>query len=355
MSTPWLTLDGLSKSYGAVPALRGVSFTVGADELVVVLGATGAGKTTLLRCLAGLERPDGGRLTMAGDDITEWAPRQRDVAMVFQNFSLYPDWTVRRNLAFPLLAPGRRLPKAELDERVTWAAKLLRIEHLLERGSHQLSGGEMQRVAIGRAIVRRPRLFLFDEPLSNLDAKLREELRVELVLHRRHLGVPMLYVTHDQAEALSMADRIVVLADGQVLQSGTPEDLYRRPATPRVARLLGRPPINLFAARASGGWWRSADGTTLVPAPGVADQAMATVGIRPEDFELAGGAAAADIVLVEDKGAAKLLLVHWAGQEVHLLVPRQSTLKPGEQCQPRAVESHALVWPGTPDGAMVSA
>ena len=220
MKNGFLRLQGVCKRFGRVEALRSVSLELGPSELLVVLGPTGAGKTTLLRTIAGLEMPEAGRVEMSGEDITHRLPAGRGVALVFQNFSLYPDWTVRRNMEFPLKAPGRRLKAAEIEERIRWAAFLLRIGDLLERRVEQLSGGEMQRVAIGRAIVRRPRLFLMDEPLTNLDAKLREALRVDLVVLQRELGIPMIYVTHDQAEAMSMGDRIAVLDGGRVLQTG---------------------------------------------------------------------------------------------------------------------------------------
>ena len=227
---PFLSLRGVSKRLGQTQALRGIELEARADELLVVLGPTGAGKTTLLRTIAGLEEPDAGTVHMAGIDVTALDPAARDVALVFQNFSLYPRWSVRRNLEFPLRAPGRNLPEAEIRRRIDWAAEILKITRFLDRDSARLSGGEMQRVAIGRAIVRRPRLFLMDEPLTNLDAKLREALRVELVELRRTLGTPMVFVTHDQAEALSMADRIVVLSEGRILQTGTPREIYERPA-----------------------------------------------------------------------------------------------------------------------------
>ena len=226
--------------------MRGIDLDAGRDELLVVLGPTGAGKTTLLRTIAGLEQPDAGTITMAGRDVTALDPASRDVALVFQNFSLYPRWSVRRNLEFPLRAPGRNIPEAEIQSRIAWAADLLRITRYLDREASRLSGGEMQRVAIGRAIVRRPRLFLMDEPLTNLDAKLREALRVELVELRRELKTPMVFVTHDQAEALSMADRIVVLSEGRILQTGAPREIYERPASPVVALQLGQPAINLL-------------------------------------------------------------------------------------------------------------
>ncbi len=239
----FLQLRNLQKGFGRVEALGKVDLDVMNDELLVILGPTGAGKTTLLRTIAGLEAPDGGSIHMDDRDVTTLAPAERDVAMVFQNFSLYPNKTVRQNLEFPLLAPGRKLDCAEITRRVEWAAGLLKIQHLLQRPSTRLSGGEMQRVAIGRAIVRRPRLFVMDEPLSNLDAKLRESLRVELVLLRRELKTPMIFVTHDQIEAMSMGDRIAVLSEGRILQVGRPEEVYRNPVSPVVARQLGQPPI----------------------------------------------------------------------------------------------------------------
>ena len=248
MGDPFLQIDAVSKRFGTAEALRGVSFEICPDELLVVLGPTGAGKTTLLRTIAGLEKCDSGSIRMAGEDVTDLAPAARDVALVFQNFSLYPDRSVRKNIEFPLRAPGRGMSEAQIQERVNWAAGILKISHLLDRPATRLSGGEMQRVAIGRAIVRRPRIFLMDEPLTNLDAKLREALRVELVMLRRELKTPMIFVTHDQAEAMSMADRIVVLGGGQVLQTGTPEEIYRRPVSPEVARQLGQPAINFIPA-----------------------------------------------------------------------------------------------------------
>ena len=260
---PFLTLDAVTKSFGATTALAGINLSLGRDELLVVLGPTGAGKTTLLRTIAGLEQPDGGVVQMAGADVSGHSPAERDVALVFQNFSLYPDWSVRKNMAFPLRAPGRNLDEATIGQRVDWAAALLKITHLMERRATQLSGGEMQRVAIGRAIVRRPRLFLMDEPLTNLDAKLREALRVELVSLRRQLGTPMIFVTHDQAEALSMGDRIVVLSGGRVLQTGTPEEIYRRPVSPTVARQVGQPRINVISVTERDGMYMTTGGRAV--------------------------------------------------------------------------------------------
>jgi multiple sugar transport system ATP-binding protein len=343
LSAPFLELRGVSLSFGATRALDAVDLDVGAGEIVVVLGPTGAGKTTLLRTIAGLEAPDAGAVHMEGRDLTGVAPPERDVALVFQNFSLYPRWTVRANLAFPLRAPGRRLPDADVDERVAWAARTLLIEHLLERDARRLSGGEMQRVAIGRAIVRRPRLFLMDEPLTNLDAKLREALRVELVQLVRGLGTPMVYVTHDQAEALSMADRIVVLHAGRVLQQGPPRAVYLAPASPVVARQLGSPPINVFEAHCDGARWYSANGTPLLDAPGEAP-GRGLVGVRPEHVAPFGGDAEGRVLVVEETGPARVLLVRWAGADVHVLAPREVELAPGDVVRPCIDASRAIVW-----------
>jgi multiple sugar transport system ATP-binding protein len=349
VSGPALELRGVAKRFGAVRALAGVDLEVGARELVVVLGPTGAGKTTLLRCIAGLERPDSGSIRIAGGDALDLAPAERDVALVFQNFSLYPSKSVRANLEFPLLAPGRALAAADVAERTTWAAKLLHLEHLLDRPARRLSGGEMQRVAIGRAIVRRPRLFLMDEPLSNLDAKLREELRVELRELARELGTPAVWVTHDQAEALSMADRVVVLDGGAVLQVGTPEEIYFAPISPLVARQLGSPPINVVDVRRVEGEWRARDGTALCRAAPDAPE-RARLGFRPELVAPEGGANEALVEVVEDVGPARVLLLRWAGEEVHLLVARDRAVRPGDRIRPRIDPALAIVWPlGAPE------
>jgi len=343
MSEPFLRVTGVSKDFGGTHALADVHLQVGKKELLVVLGPTGAGKTTLLRVIAGLEHPEAGRVFIDGQDVTDAAPAERDVALVFQNFSLYSNWTVRANLEFPLRAPGRNLSKAAITERVDWAAELLRIPHLLDRDSRRLSGGEMQRVAIGRAIVRRPRLFLMDEPLTNLDAKLRESLRIELADLARQLETPMVYVTHDQAEALSMADRIVVLADGLVLQTGSPEDVYLRPATAAVARQLGQPPINVIAATLGPGVWHATDGTTIAQAkhgsPG-----RALLGIRPEHVKLDGGTRAGKVLFVEDVGHARILVVDWAGERIHILTDRAAELKPGDTLHPSVDAERLITW-----------
>lgn len=331
-TSPFLTARGISKRFGQVQALQGIDLEVRGDELLVVLGPTGAGKTTLLRTVAGLEQPDGGTITMAGRNVTGVDPASRDVALVFQNFSLYPRWTVKKNLEFPLRAPGRNLQEAEIRRRVAWAAELLNITRLLDREASRLSGGEMQRVAIGRAIVRRPCLFLMDEPLTNLDAKLREALRVELVQLRRELATPMIFVTHDQAEALSMADRIVVLSEGRVLQTGAPREIYERPVSPVVALQLGQPAINLMRVRREDGVWKAMDGTVLLHAESEGPPER-LLGIRPEQITLQGGEGSSEAVvrIVEYIGPTTTLLVDWAGAHVHIVVPRRATAKPGDR------------------------
>jgi multiple sugar transport system ATP-binding protein len=350
---PFLSLRGLSKRLGATQALLDIRLEAHSDELLVVLGPTGAGKTTLLRTIAGLERPDAGSIMMAGQDVTASDPAQRDVALVFQNFSLYPRWSVRRNLEFPLRAPGRSLPEAEIQRRVGWACELLKISRFLDRDAARLSGGEMQRVAIGRAIVRRPRLFLMDEPLTNLDAKLREALRVELVDLRRELKTPMVFVTHDQAEALSMADRIVVLSEGRILQTGTPGDIYERPASPVVALQLGQPAINLLQVRRVGGHWVAASGgQPLMPAAaGGPDERL--LGVRPEDIRLEGaptdgdpaaGTTEAVVEIVEYLGPTTTLLCAWAGTHIHVVIPRRGTLRPGDRIRPRIDAARAVLF-----------
>jgi multiple sugar transport system ATP-binding protein len=245
---------------------------------------------------------------------------------------------VRANLEFPLRAPGRGLSASDIAERVAWAAKLLRIERLLDRPARQLSGGEMQRVAIGRAIVRRPKLFLMDEPLSNLDAKLREELRVELRELARSLATPVLWVTHDQAEALSMADRIVVLSEGRVLQDATPEEVYARPASPQVARLLGTPPMNIVDARTRDGWWVTGDGTRVAEAAAGSPE-RATIGFRPEHVE-SGGDTEGVVEVVENLGPVRIWVVRWGGERIHVL----ARVDGAGPIRPRVDAAHVVVW-----------
>ena len=241
-----ITLTQVSKRFGAVKAVSDLSLTIADGEFVVLLGPTGAGKTTSLRLVAGLETPDDGRVFIGGVDVTALPPAARDVAFVFQQYSLYPHLSVFDNLAFPLRSPTRRTPEDEIRRAVGEVAKLLRIEDKLQNRATQLSGGQMQRVAIGRALVRRPAIYLMDEPLSSLDAKLRAELRIELKRIQQDLGATILYVTHDQTEAMTLASRIGVINQGRLVQIGTPREIYEDPADIYVATRLGSPGINLL-------------------------------------------------------------------------------------------------------------
>ena len=268
-----VVLAGLSKTFGKTRALADLSLTIHDGEFVVLLGPTGAGKTTTLRLIAGIERPDQGAISIAGRRVEALAPAERDVTFVFQQYSLYPHLTARENLAFPLKAPGRNLKAAEVEARVAEIARLVRIDHKLDNKATRLSGGEMQRVAIGRALVREPTIYLMDEPLSSLDAKLRAELRLELKHIQRDLGATILYVTHDQIEAMTMADRIGILEAGRLVQLGTPREIYESPADLHVAARLGQPAINLIPPG-------------LLPGP-PPPPGTATVGARTEHLTIA--------------------------------------------------------------------
>jgi multiple sugar transport system ATP-binding protein len=266
-----VALSGLSKAFGRTRAVRDLTLTIADGEFVVLLGPTGAGKTTTLRLIAGIERQDAGEIRIGGTRVERLEPAARDTAFVFQQYSLYPHLSVRENLAFPLRAPGRALIPEAITARVNAVAKMVRIEHKLDSRATALSGGEMQRVAIGRALVREPNIYLMDEPLSSLDAKLRAELRVELKHIQRDLGATILYVTHDQTEAMTMADRIGILDAGRLVQIGTPREIYEKPASLHVAARLGSPAINL-----------------LPPGllPGDVAQGTATIGARTEHLAL---------------------------------------------------------------------
>ncbi|RWF70742.1 MAG: ABC transporter ATP-binding protein [Mesorhizobium sp.] len=239
-------IKGVTKAFGEHVAVDTLDLHVADGEFVVLLGPTGAGKTTTLRLVAGLERPDTGSIHIGGRDATMLSPAERDTAFVFQQYSLYPHLSVYDNLAFPLRSPARRLSEDAVRRRVEDVAKMVRIHHKLSNRSTKLSGGEMQRVAIGRALVRKPSIYLMDEPLSSLDAKLRADLRLELKRIQAEVGATMLYVTHDQIEAMTMADRIGILADGVLVQIGTPRTIYSEPANLHVAARLGQPAINLL-------------------------------------------------------------------------------------------------------------
>jgi multiple sugar transport system ATP-binding protein len=300
-------LKDITKRFKTVTAVNGVSFEITDGEFFVLLGPTGAGKTTTLRLIAGLEKLDSGSIIFDGQVMNDLTPASRDVAMVFQQYSLYPNMTVYDNLAFPLRSPVNKLPEDEIRRRVEEACEILRITHLIERKTAHLSGGEMQRVSIGRAIVREPRLFLMDEPLSNLDAKLREVLRVELEHIQKTQGGTTLFVTHDQVEALTMADRIGVLLEGKLVQVGDPNEIYDRPANIYVAQLVGTPRINLMKAERDNGLLYVKNSPIKIPFEGdVPDSCQ--LGVRPEDIQPdSDGQFTGEIVLTEPLGVETVL------------------------------------------------
>ena len=293
----FLRLDKVVKQYGDLTVLDEVSFDAERSEFVVFVGPSGCGKSTLMRSIAGLETLSGGRVFIDGTDVTYTAPAARKVAMVFQSYALYPHMSVRENMAFGMKVA--KAPPAEIEARIKQAAGILQIEHLLDRRPRQLSGGQRQRVAIGRAIVRNPKLFLFDEPLSNLDAELRTQMRIEIARLHRDLGVTMVYVTHDQVEAMTLADRIVVLRAGKVEQVGTPSELYDRPANMFVAGFIGSPRMNFIEVEVAAVDGRLAlthpafpGGRVALPRPArVRAGDKLTLGLRPEQLVLDGARA----------------------------------------------------------------
>ncbi|MDX6539644.1 MAG: multiple sugar transport system ATP-binding protein [Gaiellales bacterium] len=320
-------LEAVSKRFGSVTAMDAVTLDIADGEFFAILGPPGAGKTTTLRAILGLEKPDSGRVLLDDEDVTDMWPGDRDIAIVFQNLALYPDKSVFGNLAFPL--KQQKLPKAEISERVQRAAKVLKIEPLLDRKPAKLSGGERQRVAIGRAIVRDPRAYLFDEPLSALDALLRLEMRSELKYLQRDLNRTLVYVTHDQVEAMSMADRMAVLRDGVVQQVATPEDIYHRPVNRFVATTIGSPPMNFLPAVA-----RRHNGAVTIEHPSfavrvaggrleLADGAPCFVGVRPEDVHVGGDAAGfeATVFVTEPLGGETVVDLHLGDRVVKALAP----------------------------------
>ena len=311
-----IVVDRVTKRFGDIEAVKDLSLAIPDGEFVVLLGPTGAGKTTLLRLIAGLESPEAGIITIDGRDATAEPPALRDVSFVFQQYSLYPHLTVYDNLAFPLRAPGRRLPEAEIRKRVLEVAERVRISHKLDNSATRLSGGEMQRVAIGRALVRRPAIYLMDEPLSSLDAKLRADLRVELKHIQADLGATILYVTHDQTEAMTMASRIGILDHGRLVQVGTPHEIYERPVSSYVAARLGTPPINLLPV----------DALPANDAPGKA----AVVGARTEHIELIPDMTGpAEVTLVEHLGSENHLHLRMNGLRLVTLVAPDQEWRPG--------------------------
>jgi sn-glycerol 3-phosphate transport system ATP-binding protein/multiple sugar transport system ATP-binding protein len=290
-----LTLSQIEKTLGTTPILRGIDLDVTDGELVVLVGPSGCGKSTLLRTIAGLELPDRGTVKIGERDVTQLAPRERDVAMVFQSYALYPHLTVRENLAFGLRLRGET--SEAISARIADVAQSLGLEKLLARLPKQLSGGQRQRVAMGRAIARRPSLFLFDEPLSNLDAALRGEVRVEIKKLHAKLGATMVYVTHDQVEAMTLADKLVVLRAGRVEQLGPPLEVYKHPASRFVASFLGTPGMGFLAAQASGGRVRAEGVDVALPEALASHEGEVVLGVRPHDVRLATGPGALQLTV----------------------------------------------------------
>jgi multiple sugar transport system ATP-binding protein len=335
-----VNINDVRKSYGAAQVLHGVSVDIADGEFVILVGPSGCGKSTLLRMIAGLETITGGEIRIGSRVVNHVPPKERDIAMVFQNYALYPHMTVAENMAFSLKL--KRAPKAEISAKVNRAAEILGLTKLLERYPRQLSGGQRQRVAMGRAIVRDPQVFLFDEPLSNLDAKLRVAMRSEIKALHQRLSTTTVYVTHDQVEAMTMADRIVVMQDGRVEQVGAPLDLYDRPANLFVATFIGSPAMNLIEGRITAGGFVTASGLTLplgsVPAGSEGQPAL--YGIRPEHFSLSGSDAGAgggtggglpvEVVVVEPTGSETQVVGRLADQPLTAVFRERIHTKPGE-------------------------
>ena len=329
-------LRHLTKGFGAggKPVLQDLSVEVGAGEFFVLLGPSGCGKTTALRCIAGLESPDAGEILIGERDVTSMPPAERDVAMVFQNYALYPHLTARQNIAFPL--EMRRVAKSEVARRVEEAAARLGLAELLDRRPAQLSGGQRQRVALGRAIVRAPQVFLFDEPLSNLDARLRVEMRAELLKLHRALGATMVYVTHDQVEAMTMGQRIAVLHEGRLRQLGTPTEVYQRPADVFVARFIGSPGMNILHGTAleRRGETTVDFGSFAIPVTLSEYAGQVHLGVRPEHVAMCGavqGQGNAQVRVVEPLGAETLVHLDAGGQPLVARLPGIVDVRVGDR------------------------
>jgi multiple sugar transport system ATP-binding protein len=330
-----VSIRDVRKSYGAVEILHGVSIDIADGEFVVLVGPSGCGKSTLLRMLAGLEEISGGTVAIDGKVVNALHPKERDIAMVFQSYALYPHMTVGQNMGFSLKLA--RAPKEEIARRVAVAAEMLSLTPYLDRYPRQLSGGQRQRVAMGRAMVRDPKVFLFDEPLSNLDAKLRVQMRSEIKQNHQRLSTTTVYVTHDQIEAMTMADRIVVMHDGIVEQIGTPLELYDFPRNLFVAAFIGSPSMNILGGRVSGTSFMAADGSaiTLPFAPAIKEGAMVSLGIRPEHFVLDPQGLAAEIITVEPTGSETQVAMRLAGHDVVGVFRERIMAKPGERLHVR--------------------
>jgi len=334
-----VVLQQISKSFGSVVAVDTLDLEIAAGEFVSILGPSGCGKTTLLRMLAGLEQPTDGKIFIGDAAVNDLAPSKRDIAMVFQSYALYPHMTVAANIEYPLRK--RKVPKPQRAQRVAEAASLLQLDELMKRKPRELSGGQQQRVALGRALVRDPAVFLLDEPLSNLDAKLRAHMRAELIRIHEKIGRTMVYVTHDQLEAMTMSDRIAVLLDGKLQQFASPQEIYARPANDFVAGFIGTPPMNLLdgvlttvgdgMVFKSGDWSVELDfDGALDKDTGSADGKEIRLGFRPEDLRLGGTGSEARVLVVEPVGHEVLVVFDLGGNEVIGRISPEISLRSGE-------------------------
>ena len=329
-----VTIANVIKRYGAAQVMHGVDVEIEDGEFVVLVGPSGCGKSTLLRMIAGLEEVSEGTISIGGRVVNDVLPKERDISMVFQSYALYPHKTVGENIGFPLKMAKR--PKAEVDGKVQKAAQILGLDQLLDRYPKQLSGGQRQRVAMGRAIVRDPQVFLFDEPLSNLDAKLRVTMRVEIKELHRRLGTTIIYVTHDQIEAMTMADKIVVMRDGRVEQIGAPLDLYDNPRNVFVAGFIGSPSMNFIHGRiASTDGVRQfvSDSGLVLPVPptAVEDGHAVTYGIRPEHIEIGEGGIPMRVVVVEPTGSETQVFARAGDDLIDAIVRQRITARHGDE------------------------
>ena len=331
-----VSIDNVRKSYGNMEVLHGVSVDIADGEFVILVGPSGCGKSTLLRMIAGLEEITAGEISIGGRVVNNLAPKDRDIAMVFQSYALYPHMTVEQNMGFSLKL--QRVNKEETRKRVANAAAILGLEPYLSRYPRHLSGGQRQRVAMGRAIVRNPAVFLFDEPLSNLDAKLRVAMRSEIKQNHMRLKTTTVYVTHDQIEAMTMADRIVVMHDGIIEQIGTPLELYDRPANLFVAGFIGSPAMNMLNGTLDGDQFVSTDGTRIplgAIVPANSKGRAVTLGVRPEHLALDPNGVGAEIITVEPTGSETQVVARYAGHEIMGAFRERINAKPGESLKIR--------------------
>jgi multiple sugar transport system ATP-binding protein len=342
-----VSVRNIVKRYGSVQVIHGVDVEIADGEFVILVGPSGCGKSTLLRMIAGLEAISDGEIAIGGKVVNDVAPKDRDIAMVFQNYALYPHKNVADNMGFSLKIKGR--PRAEIDAKVRKAAEILDLTKLLDRFPRQLSGGQRQRVAMGRAIVRDPQVFLFDEPLSNLDAKLRVAMRVEIKELHQRLGTTIVYVTHDQIEAMTMADKIVVMRDGHVEQVGAPLDLYDNPGNVFVAGFIGSPAMNFIKGRIDardGGQIFVSDAGAVLPVSGVNAESGRPVvyGIRPEHIDLDGDGLPATVSVLEPTGSETQIFARIGEDPIDAVVKARLKVRPGEEIRLRIDPSRVHIF-----------